>query len=55
MKKEYEAPKAEKMEFDYEENVVASNGNLKDGGGGTNCFSGKHSLDNTNCSPKYSK
>ena len=25
MKKQYEAPKAEMMEFDYEENVVASN------------------------------
>lgn len=26
MKKQYEAPKAEMMEFDYEENVVASQG-----------------------------
>ena len=26
MKKEYDAPKAEKLEFDYKETVVASNG-----------------------------
>ena len=26
MKKEYESPKAEKMEFNYSETVVASNG-----------------------------
>ena len=25
MKKEYETPKAEKLDFDYKENVVASN------------------------------
>ena len=31
MKKQYDAPKAEKLMFDYEENVVASNTNVKDG------------------------
>ena len=31
MKKQYEAPKAEKWMFDYEETVVASKGNAKDG------------------------
>ena len=30
MKKEYITPKAEKLVFDYEENIVAS-GNVKDG------------------------
>ena len=31
MKKQYDAPKAEKLMFDYEENVVASNTNAKNG------------------------
>ena len=33
MKKEYDTPKAEKLEFDYEKAVVASNG-----GGKNNCM-----------------
>ena len=32
MKKEYETPKVEKMEFDVEDTIMASNG------GGTHCF-----------------
>ena len=31
MKKEYMSPKAEKLVFDYEENIVAASGNVKDG------------------------
>ena len=32
MKKDYEAPKAEKMDFNYEEVVVASTSNCRTGG-----------------------
>ena len=31
MKKKYEAPKAEKLEFDYKETVTASNGSCSGG------------------------
>lgn len=31
MKREYTSPKAEKLVFDYEENIVASGENVKDG------------------------
>ena len=46
MKKQYEQPKAEKLEFDYEETVTASNGNTdknyghgckKEHGNGNSC------------------
>ena len=46
MKKQYEEPKAEKMEFDYDENVVASL-NAKGGKTGNainSCFT--HNTDN---------
>ena len=31
MKEEYLSPKAEKLVFNYEENIVAASGNVKDG------------------------
>ena len=37
MKKTYETPKAEKMEFNYTENVVASSEKVKDHGWETSC------------------
>ena len=41
MKKEYDAPKAEKLEFDYKETVVASTGTnctkINDNGNGNGC------------------
>lgn len=54
MKKQYEKPMAEKVEFNYKETIVASNtpGNLKSGNGDGSCFSGKHGFDG-GCTPKY--
>ncbi len=46
MKKEYEAPKAEKIEFNYCETVVASNGGActrqNDNGNGNGCLKPGH-------------
>ena len=36
MKKEYEKPKAQKVEFDYSENVTASTGSTKNMNGAGN-------------------
>ena len=58
MKKVYETPKAVKYVFDYQENVVASFGNDKDGktGNATNaCYTGNTSNVNTGCEATNNK
>lgn len=55
MKKEYDAPKAEKIEFNYQETIIASGsstGILKGGDGGNGCYKGNKNA-TTNCQPQY--
>ncbi len=62
MKKQYEAPMAEKLDFNYLENVVASDppyedqivkGQTRGGvGGGNGCYKGNKNAE-TYCTPMY--
>lgn len=56
MKKEYESPKAEKMDFDYREAVVASdNENALARLFESNCYNGNDGPNISNCRPKKKK
>ncbi len=54
MKKEYSEPRAEKVEFDYQETVTASDTTTaRDGTGKPNCFNSQGgSQEGTYCCPK---
>ena len=58
MKKEYKTPKAKKLEFDYQENVVASNGSLSGGATGSainGCYKSSNAANASGkCVAKYS-
>ena len=47
MKKEYEVPKAERMEFDYSEAVLASDGACVEGGSFSHTGKGCNNIDDT--------
>lgn len=51
MKKTYEAPKAEKLDFNYRDTVTASGGNLKPGANINGCHTGSNA--NKGCTPVY--
>ena len=53
MKKEYNAPKAEKFDFNYTENVVASATGLKEGAAIDGCYKKANSDPDKNCIPQY--
>lgn len=48
MKKQYETPKAEKYEFDFQENIVASGTGWK-GKNNQGCFKGSDGYIHDNC------
>ena len=52
MKKEYNTPKAEKLDFNYQETVVASGG-LKEGSNVNGCYDGANANPSKNCTPVY--
>ena len=56
MKKEYDAPKAEKIEFNYQETIIASGASglvlKRDSGGNNGCWSGNKN-GTTGCTPTY--
>ena len=56
MKKEYETPRAEKMEFNYLETIVASNpGGLKAGSDINGCYKGSNANNQSgHCTAVYS-
>ena len=55
MKKEYNAPKAEKLDFNYQETIVASGaGSLKEGSNINGCYDGANANPDKHCTPVYS-
>lgn len=57
MKKEYDAPKAEKIEFNYQETIIASGSDTglvlkRQSGGNNGCWSGNKN-GKTGCTPTY--
>ena len=54
MKRRYEEPKAEKIEFNYQETVVASStGSLKEGSDINGCYKGANASKPDQCTPQY--
>ncbi len=50
MKKQYEQPVAEKLEFNYKETIVASGG-LHDGANDNGCYHGANANRPNDCDP----
>ena len=52
MKREYETPKAEEFEVNYQENVTASDTNIKKGKNNPGCYKSNNGLEN-GCTVQY--
>lgn len=58
MKKQYEQPMAEKLEFNYKETIVASNtpAGLKEGSNINGCYDGSNANNQSgHCTPVYGR